>query len=745
MTKTALLIGVSEYQTGFNALPGAIRDIEALKQILEDPEIGGFHQVKILANPDRQIMQGEIEALFTGADREDLVLLYFSGHGVKDETGNLYFATSITQKNNRNQLIKSTTVPASFVHEMMNICPARRQGIILDCCFSGAFDPNFSVKDDSSIDLKGQLGAEGRFVLASSSHIQSSLGQKEVDSLSVYTDCLVNGMRTGEADLDEDGEISIQDLHFYISSKIREISPTMNPKLIVLKDLGFDIVLAKSRVKVTKKKENSNQKIDIGTFKLPLTNNINRLDYLPNFLAPYEELIEELIEGLSNNPRLRRSFTASGLEEIIVDVIQEASKADFIFVFQSDSLGTLSATAQSTFTKSEDNKKLIESLSQLFSSISIESIFNPEHHGIHKRCVLNGEDTSKFFVFVPLDLISRTKFMVVAGLSERSKLLGDAYGKVISSFYHHGKSLSEQPALLEAAMIDDLKRDYKFLSLALYNRRFELFCDRLKKMTIYFEPILELDSLTISGWEALARDPETSIAPYDLFHAAELWGVRFMIELDQHFLKVAAEKYCEGRKEIKQNRPQDILPLSVNVYPESLTRTAYFKTVQSIVQADRLLPGRKLILEISEKISLPKYDSDIGPRAAWVGFKDQLLKYVRDLKVRFAIDDFGVEHASISQLAGLKPPYIKIDREILFHESRDIIINFVHDLGASNTLNPPDVIIEGFDEESPVSLKHLKEIGVNYIQGYIVSRAQPKIYRLSEEKSKELRELIASN
>jgi EAL domain-containing protein (putative c-di-GMP-specific phosphodiesterase class I) len=748
MTKTALLIGVSDCQAGLDSLPSSTRDVEALAQVLQDPAIGEFHEVKALLNPDLQTMQSEIEILFAEAKRDDLVVLYFSGHGVKDDTGKLYFATSGTRKGKGNQLVKATMVPASYVHDQMNNCRAKRQAIILDCCFSGAFDPNLAVKDDNSVDLQGQLGAEGSIVMASSSHIQLSFGQKEDSSLSIYTACLVDGLRTGEPDVDRDGEISAQDLHHYVSRRVRELSPGMTPKLITFKDLGFDIVLAKSPRLATKQAGMAKQKLDFGNLKLPLTNNIDRRDYLPNFLDPYEALIQDLTVNLgeSLSSKIGRNQGTSGLEEIILNIVREASESSFVLVFQNDEQGNLSVIAQSEFIETPENQKLISSLrSKLLPVVSIESIFNPEHHGIHKKCVVNGEDLHKFFVFIPLDLIARTKFMIVAGLPENSRYLGDAYGKIISSFYHRSQRYSGQPELVEALIIDDLKRDYKLLSLALHNRRFELFCKRLRQMTVYFEPILELDSLSISGWEALARDPETAIAPYDLFHAAELWGVKFMIELDQYFLRVATEKYRDGRREIKQNRPQDILPLSVNVYPESLTRKAYFRTVKQIVKEDCLIPGRKLILEISEKISLPKYTTDTGPKASWLGFKGELMKYVRELQVRFAIDDFGVEHASVSQLAGLKPPYIKVDREILFHESRDIIINFVHDLGASNTLDPPDVIIEGFDEESPVSLGHLKDIGVNYIQGYSVSRAQPQIYRLSEEKSEELKNLLAHN
>jgi EAL domain-containing protein (putative c-di-GMP-specific phosphodiesterase class I) len=772
MTKTALLIGVSKYQPGLNALPGSIRDVEALKYVLKDPTIGDFHEVKILLNPDLESMQSEIETLFTEADRDDLVLLYFSGHGIKDDAGRLYFTTSGTRINHKNQPVKATMVPASFVHDMMNNCRAKRQGIILDCCFSGAFDPNLAAKDDNSIDLKGQLGAEGRVVMASSSHLQLSFGRKENSELSIYTNYLVDGLKTGEADLDEDGVISVRDLHRYVSSKTREHSPSTAPKLITFKDLGFDIVLAKSPRPVVRAKQLLKQKIDLGKITLSSTNSVDQREYLPNFLAPYEALIQDLCCSLSESAvsldsvsldsvsldsvlldsvsldsvSLNNSSPMEGteLESAILNIIQDSSEAKFALVLENGAEGTLSVAAQSDFIETRENQQLISALrTKILPSASIESIFNLDHHGIYKKCLTDGKDLHLFFVFIPLDLIGRSRFIVVAGLPENSSYLGDAYGKIISSFYLNCQSFSQRPDLVEAAIIDDLKRDYKFLSLALYNRRFELFDNRLRQMTVYFEPILELDSLSISGWEALARDPQTLSAPHDLFQAAELWGVQFMIELDQYFLRVATEKYREGRKETKQNRTQDILPLSVNVYPESLIRKAYFKTVEKIVKEECIIPGKKLILEISEKISLPIYASDTGSKASWVGFKNELVKYVRTLNVRFAIDDFGVEHASVSQLAGLKPPYIKVDREILFHESRDIIINFVHDLGESNTLDPPSVILEGFDEESPVTLGHLRNIGVNYIQGYIVNKAQPQIYRLSEEKIEELRGLLA--
>jgi ribosomal protein L7/L12 len=247
MAKVALLIGVSEYEVGLNPLPAAVKDVVALERILKDSEMGDFDEVKILTNPEPQVMQYEVETLFSGSSKDDFVLLFFLGHGIKDDNNNLYFATRITKKSAKGDLIRSTAVPARFVHEVMNNSRAKRQAIILDCCFSGAFDPALQSKDDGSVDLQGQLGAEGRVVLTSSSSTQYSFEQQGSD-LSLYTRYLIEGIETGAGDIDEDGKISVRELHDYATSRVQETLPSMTPRLIMLKDMGFDLVLAKAKV-----------------------------------------------------------------------------------------------------------------------------------------------------------------------------------------------------------------------------------------------------------------------------------------------------------------------------------------------------------------------------------------------------------------------------------------------------------------------------------------------------------------
>ncbi|MEH1888419.1 MAG: hypothetical protein V7K92_02805 [Nostoc sp.] len=52
MAKVALLIGVSEYESGLTPLPAATKDVKAMEQVLLHPEIGGFDEVIPIIHED---------------------------------------------------------------------------------------------------------------------------------------------------------------------------------------------------------------------------------------------------------------------------------------------------------------------------------------------------------------------------------------------------------------------------------------------------------------------------------------------------------------------------------------------------------------------------------------------------------------------------------------------------------------------------------------------------------------------
>ena len=245
MAKVALLVGVSEYEPGLNPLPAAVKDLDAMREVLLHPDIGGFAEsdILLLKNPNRQEMEESIETLFANRHRDDLVLLFFSGHGIKDDSGRLYLGTNKTRKTPQGDLVRSSAVAATFVHENMSRSRSKRQVVILDSCFSGAFAEGLSAKDDGTVDIRTQLGGEGRAVLTSSSSTQYSFEQ-EGEELSLYTRFLVEGIKTGAADLDGDDVVSIDELHEYASRKVRDVKPELKPEIYAMRE-GFKIRLSK--------------------------------------------------------------------------------------------------------------------------------------------------------------------------------------------------------------------------------------------------------------------------------------------------------------------------------------------------------------------------------------------------------------------------------------------------------------------------------------------------------------------
>ncbi|GAX44406.1 GUN4 domain-containing protein [Tolypothrix sp. NIES-4075] len=247
MAKYALLIGISEYQSKpLKPLPGVVKDIEAMQRVLQDSKTGGFDEVKLLTNPDSDAMRSEIEQLFMEkCQTDDIVLLYFSGHGYRDEDGNLFFVSHNTQINPQGGLRIGTAVDAKFIHERyMGRSKSKRQVLILDCCFSGAFAEGMSAKEAVVVSIKNeieaQLGGEGRAVLTSSTAAQVSF---EDAGGGVYTRYLVEGIEKGAADSDNDGVITIDELHEYAKRKAQESKPAMKPEIYAVRE-GYKIRLA---------------------------------------------------------------------------------------------------------------------------------------------------------------------------------------------------------------------------------------------------------------------------------------------------------------------------------------------------------------------------------------------------------------------------------------------------------------------------------------------------------------------
>ena len=229
--KLALIIGNSEYEDGNLAqlvTPGA--DASALAQILRDPEIGGFDEVTALVNQPSTTIRRAISGFFVGRGRDDLLLLYFSGHGIQDDRGQLFLAVKDTEHN----LLRGTAIPAAFITEEMDNSRSRRQVLILDCCHSGSFSrgmkgaPGISVGTAAAFEGTGF----GRVVLTATDSTQYAWeGDRVVGQAdnSVFTSHLIHGLRTGSADTDGDGQITLDELYDYVYEQVVTETPKQTP------------------------------------------------------------------------------------------------------------------------------------------------------------------------------------------------------------------------------------------------------------------------------------------------------------------------------------------------------------------------------------------------------------------------------------------------------------------------------------------------------------------------------------
>lgn len=328
MKRLALLVGISEYPEckDLKPLHGSLLDVDAMQRVLVTNGEFAEEDVVILKNVSRQEIEESIHNLFNARERQkdDLVLFYFSGHGVVDEGNKLFLGTPSTRKEG-NKIVKPTTVRATYLHDAMNDSKSQHQVLIFNCCFSGAFAQGMTVMDDGSVNLKNQLGGKGRAILTSSSMVQPSF--QPDGEMSIYTRYLVEGIETGAADRDGDSKISIDELHEYAALKVSQESPNMTPAFYPIEQ-GGKIYIAKVAQKrddciIFYRRELENRMVD-GKWSLPAR---YLLDDLRIRLGLSKEDVEQIkveIETERLKPIIEKQVNLHKYEELLQRLFEES-------------------------------------------------------------------------------------------------------------------------------------------------------------------------------------------------------------------------------------------------------------------------------------------------------------------------------------------------------------------------------------------------------------------------------------
>ncbi|QES48402.1 hypothetical protein DEJ50_11780 [Streptomyces venezuelae] len=253
----ALVVVTSRYEdVGLGALRAPVQDAAGLADVLGDPTVGDF-DVEVLTDPTVQRLRIAVEDFFADRSTRDTLLLHFSCHGVKNAAGKLFLAAADTYRNR----LAATAVPAEYVSGLMLESRAQRAVLLLDCCYAGAFERGMIARAGATVevqesfhDLERTGGKRGRAVFTASSALEYAFegdqpvpggepGTAPGDGPSLFTGALVEGLRSGDADLDHDGEVGMSELADYVNERIRELTPHQTPQLWLFGSQG-DLTIA---------------------------------------------------------------------------------------------------------------------------------------------------------------------------------------------------------------------------------------------------------------------------------------------------------------------------------------------------------------------------------------------------------------------------------------------------------------------------------------------------------------------
>ncbi len=238
----------------------------------------------------------------------------------------------------------------------------------------------------------------------------------------------------------------------------------------------------------------------------------------------------------------------------------------------------------------------------------------------------------------------------------------------------------------------------------------------------YFQPIVDLFSGEVFGYEVLSRAPEPFRNPAFMFEMARQWGMCWDLEC------VCRHRAMERIAQISDEVPDARFFLNVSPHIFNDSRFGKGFTISSLNALG--IHQRRIVLEITETSQVEDYD-----------YFKEMIQHYRSQGFDIALDDFGAGHSSLITLVAASPTYLKIDRELIsdIHKRsyKQYLIKAIQ--GFSSNVDSM-IIAEGIETEE--ELQTVVRLGIRYGQGYYLGRPGPDIKTVSPEMRGELRDLF---
>ncbi len=227
----------------------------------------------------------------------------------------------------------------------------------------------------------------------------------------------------------------------------------------------------------------------------------------------------------------------------------------------------------------------------------------------------------------------------------------------------------------------------------------------LEEFDVYFQPIAEVESNRVCGFEALVRwiHPQRGLLyPKDFLEVAI--DSRLIVPLGRWVLERACRQLKAWMEQWDLARDWTV---SVNLSAPELAQPDLLDTIDGILR-DCELDAESLKLEITETSLIKNSDHAL-----------QTMNQLRDRGIRLSIDDFGTGYSSFSYLHQFPFDTLKVDKsfitEIDFHPEKEQIVRTIvalaHNLGMT-------VVAEGTESDS--AYQRLKGVDCEYAQGYSI-------------------------
>jgi EAL domain-containing protein (putative c-di-GMP-specific phosphodiesterase class I) len=268
----------------------------------------------------------------------------------------------------------------------------------------------------------------------------------------------------------------------------------------------------------------------------------------------------------------------------------------------------------------------------------------------------------------------------------------------------HNPGLREERQVGE--LLDRARHDARINADLAARERTKRFVDLVlaEDVTILYEPIVNLTTREVLGYEALVRGPwDTELhSPGALFQMAEETGLVF--ELDCLCRRTA----LRGAKGLPPGKLLFLNCLPTAIHDPSFREDALRNTLESL----RLRPS-DVVFEISERESIDNFAI----------FREARDTYA-DLGFKIALDDTGVAYGSLEAVMELSPDFIKVDlslvRGIDTDPPRQELLRALHSVAGKLKAQ---IIAEGI--ETSDELATLQGLGIPYGQGFLFGRAAP--------------------